>query len=75
MVAGREVLCKVIGEIIATCFPMDCELDLFDSVSNPVEVHVNGFGSFLFDRVIGDAFSTRVVCLDGSGWLGVSQEL
>ena len=54
---------------------MDYELALFDLVSNPVEAHINGFGLLLFDRVIGNAFGTRVVCLDGSGWLGVSQEL
>ena len=53
---------------------MDYELALLDSVSNPVKAHVNGFGPFLFDSVIGDTFGTGVVGLNGSGWLGVSQE-
>jgi hypothetical protein len=37
------------------------ELALADAVANPVEAHVNGFGSFLFDSVIGDAKGCTVI--------------
>ena len=49
MVTGRKVLREVIRKVVTARFPMDYELALLDSVSNPVKAHVNGFGPFLFD--------------------------
>ena len=74
LVMGRWVM---LGEIIslveATAFPIDVKLTLSDTVSNPVKTHVDSFGSFLFDGVIGDAGSGAVVCLDGSRWLRMAK--
>jgi hypothetical protein len=63
---------KVVGLVEAALFPKDNELALTDTVTNPVEAHVNGFGSFLFNRIVGNAGSGAVVGLDGSGRLSVS---
>jgi hypothetical protein len=48
---------------------MDNEVALVDPISDPVEAHVDGFGSALFDCTIGDPRGTQVVSLDGGGGL------
>jgi hypothetical protein len=66
----------VFGEVVsfvkASFHPIDVKLFLADAVTNPVEPHVNGLGSTLFDSVIGDANGGVVVCLDRSRGLGVA---
>ena len=49
MVLTVEMLGEVIGEIVGTFSPMNMDLTLVNSILNPVETHVNGFGSSLFD--------------------------
>ena len=39
------------------------------AVTEPVEFHVNGFGSFGLDMTVDDAFSSAVVSLDRCRWL------
>jgi hypothetical protein len=75
-VMGRGVvLGEVVGQIVGTLAPVDVEVALSDPVANPVEPHVHGFGSALFDSAIGNAGSARVVRLDWGGRLGVSHVL
>ena len=59
---------------IVTVFwpPVDEELLLADSVSNPVEAHVNGLGCFVLDVVVGEFNRGGVVYLDGVGRLGMT---
>ena len=57
VVGGGMVLGEVVSIIELSSFPVDCKLILFDHVLDPVESHVNGFGSFLFDCVICNALS------------------
>ena len=45
---------------------MDVELLLVDAVAEPVEAHVDGFGSILSDSRVHDAVGSAVVCLDWS---------
>ena len=49
----------VFGEVvrsIVVCFtPVDAEVALADAVTDPVEAHIDGFGSALLVSVIGDA--------------------
>ena len=66
-VVFRVVVCKILGALA----PMDEEMALADAVSDPIEAHVHGFGSSLFDGVVADAGGAGVVGLDGSGWLWV----
>ena len=53
---------------------MDGELFLSHLVSDPAEAHVNGFGTLLFDGVVDDSFSARVVGLDWSWRLWMAEE-
>ena len=46
---------------------------LADTVANPVEAHVDGLGSSMFDRVVGEANSAVVVREDGCGALRVAK--
>ena len=46
-------------------FPMDSELALLDSVVDPEEAHVHCFGALDLDCVVGNAFCSRVICLNG----------
>jgi hypothetical protein len=52
---GGMMLGKVVGEIVFTGTPMDDELTLLDSIADPVETHVNCFGSALLDCLVGNA--------------------
>ena len=45
MVSGRVMLSEVGSVIVASGFPMDVELFLVYSVTDPVEMHVDGFGT------------------------------
>ena len=56
-------------------FPVDVELSLLGSVSQPVEPHVHGFGSLLFDSVIDYSLGCTVISLDRCSWLGMSKFL
>ena len=56
------MLGKIIGTIGLAFAPVDFESSLADSVTDPEKTHVNSFGSFLFDRVVGDAAGGVVVC-------------
>ena len=59
----REVFGKVIGKVLAAEFPEDTELVLMDTVLQPIESHVNGFGAALFYCVITNAGGRVVVGL------------
>ena len=74
VVGGWEVFGEIVCEVVLSFFPVDVELSLANSVSYPVESHINGLGSFLLDCVIDDAFCTGVVCLDRGRWLGVAEK-
>ena len=45
------VLHVTVSQIGCPWVPVDVEVSLLDSVFEPVESHVNGFGAFLFDGV------------------------
>ena len=66
---------EVVGHVVTAPSPVYKELALFDSVLNPVETHVDCFGSLLFDCVVDDAGRTCVVCLNGGWGLRVSHFL
>ena len=67
------VLCIVISFVENTFFPVDKELALAYTVSDPIEAHVNGFRSFLFDSVVGDTSGSAVVGLNRGWWLGMTE--
>ena len=65
------------GEVISlvefSFFPIDDELSLPDTVADPIESHVDSFGSLLFDSLIGNARSSIVVCEHWSWWLWMAE--
>ena len=70
VVGGREMLGVVVRMVFTTRFPVDSKLALSNTVADPIEAHVDGFGAPLFDFVIDDAFGDGIVSLDGCGRLG-----
>ena len=58
-----------ISIVIMSWPPVDEELLLGNTVTNPVKAHVDGF---LFDANIGEANGCGIVNLDGGGWLGMA---
>ena len=59
----------VFAKVGDTRLSVDEELSLACAIAYPIKVHVNLFRSFLFDGVVGEAVSGRVVNLDWSGRL------
>ena len=72
MVFGWMVLGKIIGAVEGAFAPIDVVLALANTVADPVEAHVDGFGAFLFYRIGNDTSGGAVVGLDGGGWLGMA---
>ena len=56
-------------------FPVDVEVSLLRPISQPVEAHVHGFGSFLLDSVVDDSLGCAIVSFDGCSGLRVTQFL
>jgi hypothetical protein len=73
MIFGRMMLCEIIGAVSRAAPPIDMVLVLPDAVSNPIESHIHGFGSFLFYRFVGDATGRAVVSDHRGGRLFVAQ--
>ena len=68
MVSPRVVFGRVVGQIVFTWFPED-ELALGCVVFEPIESHVNGFGSFLFNCACEAATSGNIIIfLLSKGW-------
>jgi len=54
---------EVIGMVGAAGVPKNVELALADPVTNPIKLHVDGFGPLLFHGVIGNSAGSAVVGL------------
>ena len=72
MMFGCMVFCKIVSFVEFAFSPQHVELFLFDAIAYPVESHVNGFGPFLFNGVIGNAGRGAVVGNNGGGGLGMA---
>jgi hypothetical protein len=55
VVAGRMVFRMVISKVLGARAPVNEKLFLADLVFYPIGLHVNCFGSFLFDSIVGKA--------------------
>jgi hypothetical protein len=73
MVFGRMMICEIISAVSRAAPPIDMVLVLPDAVSNPIESHIHGFGSFLFYGFVGDAAGRAVVSDHRGGRLFVAQ--
>ena len=53
------MFCQIVGQLVlATSNPINFELIAVDPVLNPIKSHVDGFGSSLFDGVVGNTGSS-----------------
>ena len=73
VVSRAVVFCKIVSQISFSWDPIDLELALGTVVLEPVEAHVDGFGSVLLDGVVEDTIGSAVVGLDRGRGLFVSQ--
>jgi hypothetical protein len=55
MVCGRVVLGKVVAPVGGARRPVDQEMVLLDTVTEPIKLHVYGTWTFLFHGAIDDA--------------------
>ncbi len=62
---------EIIGIVVKAASPVDDEFAVGNAVFDPVETHVDGFGSALFDGVVGNSGSAGIIGLDGGGSLWV----
>ena len=71
---GRGVMLgKLVTKIGAARAPVNEELATMGAILNSIKLHVNGFGSFLFDGVIGKTCGSGVVYMERGRRLGVSE--
>lgn len=75
VMSQRMVLGEVVGKVGCSRFPVDGVLASLDTITKPVESHVDGFGTTLLDGVVEDASGIGVVYGDGGGWLNVAKEV
>jgi hypothetical protein len=54
---------KVVRFVEDSFFPVNVKLALTNAVTNPVEAHVDGFGAFLLDSIVGDARGGAIIGL------------
>ena len=66
---------KIVGFVGTALAPKDVELFLMHMITAPIKTHVNGFGSLLFDSVIGDTSGCAIISLNRSGRLWMPQFL
>ena len=60
--AGSRFLVKKSAKLIKVLMYVgDCEFAVVHAVADPLEPHVNGFGSFLFDRISCNSDRARII--------------
>ena len=69
------VFSVVVGFIGGAGFPIDFELLLFASITDPVVSHVDCFGFTLSHSVVGEPVCAGVIGDEWGWWLGVSHFL
>jgi hypothetical protein len=73
--SGWMVFGKIISEIGFSRGPENFEMSLFDTVADPVELHVYGSRALLIDSVISDTAGGGIVSLDGCSFLSLAHFL
>jgi hypothetical protein len=73
MMFGMMMLCEIAGGVSRSAPPIDMVLFLLNAVANPIEAHIHGFGSLLFDGFVGDTTGGAVAGNHRSRRLWVAQ--
>ena len=71
----RVVLGERVTKVSAAGFTINEKLTLLCAVLDPIEAHINGFGSFFLYGAICETFRGRVVNADWGWWLWVPEFL
>ena len=71
VMGGRMVLGEIVTEVSAARFLIYEKLTFPGVVLDPIEAHIDGFGSFLFYGAVCKTFRGRVVDADWCWWLRV----
>ena len=67
---GRWVMFgRIVGQVAVPWFPIYNELVLGDTIFQPIESHIDGFGSFLFYRAGEDTSGGDVIGCEWCWWL------
>ena len=69
------MLGEIVTKVGAAKFPINEKLTLPGALLDPIEAHINGFGSFWLYGAICEPFRNRVVDADWSWWLWVPEFL
>ena len=67
------ILGVIVAQVSDAVLPVDEELTLACVIAYSIKAHVNRFGLFLFVGVVGKTVGGRVVYLDWSGRVWVTQ--
>ena len=70
--SSRVMFGEIVTEVRCARSPVDEELALFGPVFDPIKLHVDCFGSFLFYGVICKTVSGGVINLHWCRWLGMT---
>jgi hypothetical protein len=58
-----------VSKVYRAGLSVDEELALPDMILDPIKMHIHGFGSFLFDHVIGESCGSGIIGLHWCWWL------
>ena len=67
MMGGRMALCEVVTKVVFPWLPINTDVPLVDSVRDPMEAHVHGFGVLEFCGAVGKATGGGIVGGDACG--------
>ena len=67
-----QCLSEEVSEIVSTFAPSDKKIVLLDTITDPMELHVDGLRLLRSDSVGRQTDSTHVITENFSSWLGVS---
>ena len=73
VVEGGVMLGVIVAHVLEAGMPMYMELFAGNLVRNPEVTHLHGMGALAFNSVVGNAGGSRVVAVNGRGWLGVAE--
>ncbi len=72
MMGRGMMLGEVVGKIVGPTAPINEKIPIIDTIVDPIEMHVHGYGASLFDCIIDYTSGTSIVSLDGCWRLRVA---
>ncbi len=57
----RKSFGEEVGQVVGASAPEDAELLLGDTITDPVEAHIAGFGTLELDAIVGNTHSASII--------------